>query len=104
MPVQENVDIIRWPIGWNVLKAKFQPTAHKVENQRPLGIAVAISAHNRDPWSNCTQLIQNRFRANIPKMPDLISVFGHLLHALRQTIVRIRENKHATEPFRVFRP
>ena len=95
VPVQENIDIIRRSIRWNVLQAEFQPTSHKVENQRPLEIAVAISAHNRDARSNRPQFVENRFRANIAKMPDLISVFGHLLHALRQTIVRVRENKHA---------
>jgi hypothetical protein len=93
--VQENIDIIRTWLGRNVLQAEFQPTSHKVENQRPLGIAVAISAYNHDPGSDRPQFVENRFRANIAKMPDLIGVFGHLLHPLRQTIVRVRENKHA---------
>ena len=93
VPVQENIDIIRRSIGWDVLKAKFQSAPHKIEHQRPLEITVAISADNREPWSNRTQLIQNRFRANIAKVPDLIGVFRHLLHALRQTIVRVGENK-----------
>ena len=79
----------------DVLQAKFQPTSRKVENQRPIGIAIAISAHNSDAWSNRTQLIKNRFYTNIAKMPDFIGVLGHLCHALRQTIVRIRENKDA---------
>jgi hypothetical protein len=94
VPVQENIDIIRRSIRWNVLKSEFQPTARKVENQWPLEIAVAISAHNRDARSNRPQLIKNRFCANIAKMPDLTSVFGHLHHALRQTIVRVRENEN----------
>ncbi len=95
MPVQEDVDIIWRTIRRNVLQAEFQPTSLKVENQRPLGIAVAISAHNRDARSDRPQFVENRFRANIAKMPDLIGVLGRLLHALRQTIVRVRENKHA---------
>ena len=95
VPVQENIDVIRRMIRRNVLQAEFQPTSLKVENQRPLEIAVAISAHNRHARSDRPQFVENRFRANIAKMPDLISVFGHLLHALRQTIVRVRENKHA---------
>src|SRR5436190_21220290 len=32
MPVQENIDIIRRSIRWNVLQAEFQPTSRKVEN------------------------------------------------------------------------
>ena len=83
VPVQENIDVIRRMIRRNVLQAEFQPTARKVENQRPFEIAVAISAHNRDARSNGTQLIKNRFGANIAKVPDLISVFSHLLHVLR---------------------
>jgi hypothetical protein len=35
------------------------------------------------------------FGANIAKMPDLIGIFGHLHHALRQTIVSVCKNKDA---------
>jgi len=97
--VQENIDIIRRSIRWNVLKSEFQPTARKVDNQRPLGIAVAISAHNDHAGSDRPQFVEDRFRANVAKMPDFISVFGHLPHALRQTIMRVRENKHAPSFF-----
>ena len=97
--VQENIDIIRRMIRRNVLQAEFQPTAHKVENQWPLEIAVAISAHNDHAGSDRPQFVEDRFRANVAKMPDFISVFGHLPHALRQTIMRVRENKHAPSFF-----
>jgi hypothetical protein len=93
MPVQENIDIVRRLIGGNVLQTEFQSTAHKIDDQWPFEIAVAISAHNRDAWSNRTQLIKNRFRANIAKMPDFISVFGHFAYALRKTIVRVGEDE-----------
>ena len=93
VPVQENIDILRRSIRRNVLQAEFQPTARKVENQWPVEIAVAVSAHNDHGRSNRPQFVENRFGANIAKMPDFISVFGHLPHALRQTIVRVRENK-----------
>jgi hypothetical protein len=99
VPVQKNIDIIGRSIRRNVLQAQFQPTAHKVENQWPLEIAVAISAHNDHSRSNRTQFVENRFSANIAKMPDLISVLRHLCHALRQTIVRVRENKHTPSFF-----
>jgi hypothetical protein len=99
VPVQENIDIIRRMIGRNVLQAQFQPTSHKVENQRPLEIAVAISAHNDHSRPDRLQLVENRFRANIAKMPDFISVFDHLPHALRQAIVRVRENEHEPSCF-----
>ena len=93
--MQENIDIIRRMIRRNVLQAKFQPASRKVDNQRPLEIAIAISAHNGDARSDRPQLIKNRFRANIAKMPNFVSVLGHFLHALRQTIVRVGENKDA---------
>ena len=93
MPVQKNIDIIRWMIRRNMLQPDFQPAPHKVENQRPLEIAVAISAHNRDARSNRTQLVKNRFRANIAKMPDFISILRNLTHVFRQAIVRVREDK-----------
>jgi hypothetical protein len=95
MPVQKNIDIIRRSIRRNVLQSKFQPTSREVEHQRPLKIAVAVSAHNRDARSDCPQLIENRFRANIAKMPDFISVFGHFLNGVRQAIVRVCENEYA---------
>ena len=83
MPVQENIDIVRRTIGRKVLEPEFQPTSLKVDNQWPLEIAVAISAHNDHSRPNRLQFVENRFRANIAKMPDLISLFGHLPHALR---------------------
>jgi hypothetical protein len=77
-----------------MLQAKFQSASRKVDNQRPFEVAVAVSAHNRDARSDRPQFIKNRFRANISKMPDFISVSRHLRHALRQTIVRVCENEH----------
>jgi hypothetical protein len=99
--VQENIDIIRRMIRRNVLQSQFQPTSRKVENQRPLEIAIAISPDNRDGRSNRTHLIKNRSRANIAKMPDLICVLGNLSYALRETIVRVGENEDTQDAFRV---
>jgi hypothetical protein len=99
--VEENIDILQRMIRWDVLQSEFQPASHKIADQRPPEIAVAISTHNDHSGSNRPQLIKNRFRANIAKMPDLISVLGHLPHALRQMIVRVRENEHALSLFGV---
>ena len=93
VPVQENIDILRRSIRRNVLQAEFQPVSHKIDDQRPLEIAVAVSAHNNHWRSDRPQFVEDRFRANVAKMPDFISVFGHLPHALRQTIMRVGENK-----------
>jgi hypothetical protein len=75
------------------LEPEFQPVSHKIDDKRPLEIAVAVSAHNDHGRSDRPQLVKNRFRANIAKVPDLIGIPGHFLYALRQTIVRVGENK-----------
>lgn len=100
--VQKNIDIIRRSIRRNVLQAEFQSTARKVENQWPVEIAVAVSAHNDHGRSDRPQFVENHFGANIAKMPDLISIFGHLPHALRQTIVRIGQNENLQYRCRFF--
>ena len=95
MPVQENIDIIRRMIRWNVLQPEFPPASRQISNQRPLEIAVAISAHNDHGRSNRPQFVKNCFRANIAKMPDLIGTLGHFAYAFREPIVRVRENEYA---------
>ena len=102
--MQENIDIIRRLIRRNVLQSEFQAASRKIDDKRPLEIAVAISAHKRDARSDRPQFVKNRFRANIAKMPDFIGIFGHFLHAFRKTIVRVGENKDAQDTFRLFRP
>ena len=95
VPVQKDIDIIRWVIRWNVLQAEFQSTSGNIHNQRSLEITVAISAHNDYARSDRPQLIKNCFCTNVPEMPDLISALRHLPNALGQPIVGVRENKHA---------
>jgi len=93
--MQENIDIIRRMIRRNVLQSEFQTASHKVNDQRPLEIAVAISAHKRNARTNRAQFVENRFHANIAKVPDFIGIFDHCLHVIREPIVRIGENEDA---------
>jgi hypothetical protein len=102
VPVQENVDIIRRPIGRNVLQPEFQPASDKIDNQWPLEIAVAISAHNNHVRPECSHLVKDPFRAHIAKMPDFIRILGHFLHIFWQTIVRIGEHENAQSLPRFF--
>lgn len=95
MAMHKNLYLIRRMIRCYVLQPEFQSASHKIEHQRPLKIAVTISAHDDHARTIRAKLIQNRFRANIAKMPDFIGTFGHFLHALRQPIVRVGENKDA---------
>jgi hypothetical protein len=102
--MQENVDIIPLSIGRNVLQSEFQAASSKIDDKRPLEIAIAISAHKGDARSDRPQFVENRFRANVPKMPDFVGILGHFAHAIREPIVRVGENKNAPGPFafRVF--
>ena len=102
MPVQKNVDIVRWMIGRNVLQTEFQSTAHKIDDQWPFEIAVAISAYVSDSGSNRAKLIENAFHTNISKMPDFVCTFGEFFHVLRQAIVRVRQDENARRLSRFF--
>jgi len=99
MPVQKNVDIVRRLIGRNVLKTEFQSTAHKIDDQWPFEIAVAISAYVSDSGSNRAKLIENAFHTKISKMPDFVCTFSQFLHVLRQAIVRVRQDENAQRLF-----
>ena len=102
VPMYENIYIVRWSIRRSVLQTEFQPVSHKINDKRPLEIAVAISTHYTHARSDRPQFVKNRFGANIAKMPDFMSVCGHLPHVPRQTIVRIGENKDTQGVFGLF--
>ena len=95
MTMQNNIDITRRRLWRNMLQAKSQSVARKIDNQRPLGIAVAVPARNRDRRTGRTQFIQNYFRANIAQMPNLIRVARKIDNLLRQLVMRVRENKNS---------
>ena len=93
--MQKNVDIIPLSLRRNVLQSEFQPVSHKIDDKRPLEIAIAISAHKGDARSDRPQFVENRFRANVAKMPNFVGILGHFAHAIREPIVRVGENKDA---------
>lgn len=99
MPVQKNIDIVRHLIRRNVLQPEFQSAAYKIDDQRPLEIAVAISAYVSDSGSNRAKLIENTFHTNISKMPDFVRTLSQFLHPLRQAIVRVRQDENAQRFF-----
>jgi len=63
-------------VGRHVLQAKLQSASHKIDNQWPFVIAVAIPSHDSDSRPNRAKLVENHLRANIAKMPDFISILG----------------------------
>ena len=102
MPVQENIYIVRRLIGRNVLKTEFQSAAHKIDDEWPFEIAVAISAYVSDSGSNRAKLIENAFHTNISKMPDFVYALSQFLQVLRQAIVSVREYENTQRLFRLF--
>jgi hypothetical protein len=94
MTMQNNIDITRRRLWRNMLQAESQSVARKIDNQRPLGIAVAVPARNRDRRTGRTQFIQNYFRANITQMPNLIRVARKIDNLLRQLVMRVREDEY----------
>jgi hypothetical protein len=95
VPMQENIDIVGCLLRREMLQTEFQSAAHKIDNQWPFEITVAVSAHDRDLRSNRSQLVEYAFRANISKVPDFICSLADFLHFLRQTIVRVRQDEDA---------
>ena len=83
MPMQQYIDIAWEFVRRDMLKAKSQSVAHKIDNQWPLEIAVAISTHDSQFRSNRAQFVENRFRANVAKVPYFIGIFRNLLHFSR---------------------
>ena len=81
------------------MQTKFQFASHEIDDQWPIKIAVTIPAHKRDARPDDAEFVKNRFGANISKVPDLICIFGHLLHVFGQTIVCIGENENAPNVF-----
>ena len=94
MTMQSNIDIIGRHIRRNMFQPKSQTAACKIHNQRPLGIAVAIPAHNRDRSADPAQFVQNDFRAHIAQVPDLVRVARQIDNFLRQLVMSIRDNKY----------
>ena len=102
--VQDNIDIFprkRSGFRRNVHKAKANASAHKIDNERPVRIAVAISAHHCHRQPDGAQFVQNPFRANIAEMPNLIRVSRQDQDFPRQTIVCIGQNKNLCHFYQV---
>jgi hypothetical protein len=93
--MQNNINIIGRHIWPNMFQPKSQTLSLKVDNQRPLGIAVAVSAHDHDWRTDRPQLVQNDFRAHISQMPDLVRVARKIDNFLRQLVMSVRNNKYS---------
>ena len=95
MTMQNNIDIIGRKIWRNMLQPEFQSAASKIDNQRPLGIAVAISAHNRNRRADRLQITRNGRLADVAEMPDLIRLAREIENFLRQLVMSVGESKNS---------
>jgi len=94
MTMQNNIDIIGRNIRRNMFQSKSQTAANKIDNQRPLGITVAVSSNDRNRRADRAQFIQNYFRANIAQMPDLVRIPRKIDNFLRQLVMSICNNQN----------
>ena len=92
--MQNNIDIFRWSFRRNMLEPESLAAARKIDNQRPIEIAVAISPHNGDPRSNYAQFVQDSLRADIAQVPDFIRASGEIDNRLGQFVMGIGENEN----------
>lgn len=93
--VQEHVDILRRLVRRDVNEPKTKAVALQVDEQRPLGIAVAIAAHKRERWPDIFQPNDDARRADIAQMPDLVRPFGQLFQILGQVVVGVGQDENA---------
>jgi len=99
MTMQNNIDILGRPRRRNMLEPETFLATDKIDNQRPIEIAVAISAHDGDARRNGAQFVQDSLRANIAQMPNLVRARSKIDNSWRQFVVRIGKNEYA-EHFR----
>ena len=92
--MQNNIDIIGRNIRRNMLQSKFQTLALKIDNQRPVGIPIAIPAHNRDWWPDRFQIVDNCRLAHIAEMPDLVRIARKIDNFVRQLVMRVSDDEN----------
>ena len=73
--MQDNIDIFRRSLRRNMLQTKSQTAAHKIDNHRPVMVAVAISAYDHDGRTDLLDRFQDGRRTNVTQMPDFIGAF-----------------------------
>src|SRR5205085_10154427 len=98
MTMQNNIDIIRRIFRRNMDESKLPTFARKIDNQRPIRVPVAVSAHDRQRRTDRFQVERDRRFANIAQMPDLVRTAGKIDNLLRQLVMRVcqDENLHST--------
>src|ERR1700736_4667075 len=73
---------------------KLQSLARKIDDQRPILVPVAVSAHDSKRRTERLQFEHDRRLANITQMPDLVRLARKIDNLLRQLIVCVRQNEN----------
>ncbi len=94
MTMQNNIDIVRRNIWRNMLQSKFQAIALEIDNQRPVGVPVAIAAHHSERRTDRFEIGGDGRFANITQMPDLISACRQIKNRLWKLVMRICQNQN----------
>lgn len=93
--MQNHINVCGWVLRRNVNQVKSESFPHKLDYQRPLGVAVAIAAYHRHLGTNRAQFIDDYLRANVAQMPDFIGPLSKCYDTSRQLIVSVCQNKNA---------
>ena len=90
MTMQHNIDTIRRTFRRNVHEPKFQSFSLKIDNQRPVLVPIAISAHNRKRRADRFQVERDCRLAHIAQMPDLVRLARTIDNLWRQLVMGVR--------------
>ena len=95
MTMQDNIDIVRRSLGRNMHQTKFQTVTRKIDNQRPVGVPIAVAAHHRERRTDIFQIERDRRFTNITQVPNLARACRHLENCAWQFVVRISNDQNA---------
>ena len=96
--VENYVDIFRGAIRRDVNETKSDSVSLQVDRERPIEIAVAISAHDGDRRPERLNCLQNAGRTNIAEMPDLVRIARQGFEIPRQFVMRVGEDENFHAP------
>jgi hypothetical protein len=93
--MQNDFDILRRVTRRDVDEPKPNPIALQIHGDRPIEMAIAIAAHDRDRRAKRLDCLQNAWIAYVAEMPDFVGGRCHCLNVRRQFVVRIGEDENS---------
>lgn len=94
MTMQHNIDIVRRNVGRNVHQSKLQSFAPMIDNQWPVVVPIAVSAHDRQRRTDRFEIERDRWLANVAQVPDLVGIAREIENVLRQLVMRVSQYKN----------